>query len=211
MIKVILVDDQKLILQSFRMMLDTLPDLNVVGECMSGSEVVAMYKQHQPDIVLLDLSMPKIDGIETAKLLLKENPECLIIGLSGVEDINLVIAMLRTGVTGFIRKSSSIGEVHESILHAINGGFVLSQPLVDIILPILLTNDRPRAIILTEKERETLRLITSGRSTKEAANDMNVSVRTIEAHRAHIMQKLKLDNLADLTRYSLKQGLISLD
>ncbi len=210
-IRLLLVDDQAMFLESLQMLLGKLPGMEVKGLARNGEEALTQVKKNKFDLVLLDIFMPVMDGIQATRLITAKYPGVKILGLSMIEESGPIITMLKAGAAGFVAKTSTSKVLEEAIHKVMSGGYALPVEILDLILPSLLEGEKSAKPELTQKEQEVLKLIAAGISTKEAALKLKISDRTIEAHRSRIIKKLKLNNLADLTRYALKTGLVSLE
>jgi len=213
--KVLLVDDHRLVTDSLRAALDGLRDVQVVGAAANGREAVEMAAQHRPDIILLDISMPQLNGIDAARRILKELPHAGIIMLSMHSDRRFVQEALRAGARGYVLKESALQEVIEAIKTVRRGEFYFSQAAHDQVLEDyvgrLRQSEAPPQPELSAREREVLQLLAEGQPTKEIAAALSVSVKTVESHRNQIMSKLDLHSLAELTKYAIREGLTRLD
>ncbi|MHC4412953.1 MAG: response regulator [Planctomycetota bacterium] len=208
-IRIILADDHEIVRYGLRCLIDEQPDMEVIGEAENGRIAVSLTAQLTPDIVIMDISMPDMNGFEATRQILKENPGVKVIGLSMHHN------MLKTGASGYILK----GKVHEDLIRAINASMAnevyLSSKITGIIadeyVKSSIETDLSPSAVLTPRERETLQLIAEGKSTKEIALYLNVSIKTIESNRRQIMHKLDIHNVADLTKYAISEGLTTLE
>lgn len=214
-IRIILVDDHEIVRYGLRCLINEQPNMEVVGEAENGRTAVSLTEQLVPDVVIMDISMPDMNGFEATRLILKKNPDVKVIGLSMHHNRRFIIDMLKAGACGYILK----GKVHEDLIRAINASTAnevyLSSKITGIIADEYVKSstdtDLPPSAVLTPRERETLQLIAEGKSTKEIALYLNVSIKTIESNRRQIMQKLDIHNVADLTKYAISEGLTTLE
>ncbi|MHC4635143.1 MAG: response regulator [Planctomycetota bacterium] len=214
-IRIILADDHEIVRYGLRCLIDEQPDMEVIGEAENGRIAVSLTAQLTPDIVIMDISMPDMNGFEATRQILKENPGVKVIGLSMHHNRRFIIDMLKTGASGYILK----GKVHEDLIRAINASMAnevyLSSKITGIIadeyVKSSIETDLSPSAVLTPRERETLQLIAEGKSTKEIALYLNVSIKTIESNRRQIMHKLDIHNVADLTKYAISEGLTTLE
>jgi len=214
-IKILLADDHEIVRYGLRCLIEEQPDMEVVGDAVNGRTAINLAHQLKPDVVIMDISMPDMNGIEATRRIRKEIPDTKVIVLSMHHKRQFVIDMLKSGVSGYILKT----KVHEDLIRAIKAAVAdevyLSSKITGIvahdIASNLPTSDKSAYAILTPREREVLQLISEGKSTKESALHLNVSIKTIESTRRQIMQKLDIHNVADLTKYAINEGITSLD
>ena len=214
-IKILLADDHEIVRYGLRCVIEEQPDMEVVGDAVNGRTAINLTHQLKPDVVIMDISMPDMNGIEATRRIRKEIPDTKVIVLSMHHKRQFVIDMLKSGVSGYILKT----KVHDDLIRAIKAAVAnevyLSSKITGIvahdIASNLPTSDKSAYAILTPREREVLQLISEGKSTKESALHLNVSIKTIESTRRQIMQKLDIHNVADLTKYAINEGITSLD
>ncbi len=214
-IKILLADDHEIVRYGLRCLIEEQPDMEVVGDAVNGRTAINLTHQLKPDVVIMDISMPDMNGIEATRRIRKEIPDTKVIVLSMHHKRQFVIDMLKSGVSGYILKT----KVHDDLIRAIKAAVAdevyLSSKITGIvahdIASNLPTSDKSAYAILTPREREVLQLISEGKSTKESALHLNVSIKTIESTRRQIMQKLDIHNVADLTKYAINEGITSLD
>lgn len=215
MIRILLADDHKLLIDGLRPLLERQKDMEVVGVASDGVEAVEMASTLKPDILLLDISMPGLNGIDAARKIIRDWPDIKIIMLSMHADRRYIQESLRNGARGYVLKESAVGEVIKAITAVQNGEVFFSssvreQVLHDYISWIREGGDASYSP-LSAREREVLQLIAEGKATKEIAGILNVSVKTIESHRKQIMDKLNLFSIAELTKYAIREGLTRLE
>jgi DNA-binding NarL/FixJ family response regulator len=215
MIKVLLADDHQLLIDGLRPLLEKQKDIEVVGIAKDGMEAIKQATDHQPDIILLDISMPGLNGLDAAKRILKDFPKTKIIMLSMHADQRYIQEALRIGARGYILKESAAKELIEAIGNVQKGELFFSRSVRDKVLHdyIELIRDGNNASLspLSVREREVLQLLAEGKSTKDMAGILNISVKTIESHRKQIMDKLGMYSIAELTKYAIREGLTRLD
>ncbi len=213
--RVLLCDDHKIVREGLRSILENELRMEVVGQAEDGRAVVEITKKLVPDIVIMDISMPELNGIEATRQILAGLPKIKVIALSMYSDKRYIAEMLSAGASGYLLKHCALDELERAIQTVLShktyispdiaGNFV--QDYVD-----HLSSERPSGVSsLTAKEREVLQLLAEGRSTKEIAATLHVSVPTIDTHRQHIMEKLQLFTVAELTKFAIRQGLTSLE
>jgi DNA-binding NarL/FixJ family response regulator len=210
--KILLVDDHTLFRNGLKMLLDTLPGYEVTGEASNGKEFLEMIRKNQYDIVFLDIEMPEINGIEAAKRALEFNHDLKIITLSMYGDEEYYDQMIDAGAKGFLLKNTNLQEVKTAIDTVINGGNYFSQELMQNLLrnyKVTKEQKSPESE-LSEREIEILLLISEGLSNQEIGDKLFISKRTVEKHRANILDKTKSKNTAGLVMYAIKNQLIDL-
>lgn len=195
-------------------MIEKQPDMEVVGEAENGRIAFELAAQTNPHIIIMDVSMPNLNGMEATRQILKTNPDIRIIALSMYSDRHFIIGMLSCGASGYLLKDCAFEEVSNAI-HAVSSGKTyLSHAIVDkVILDYFHNLEAMKSSIfnvLTNRERDVLQNLAEGKSVKEIANHLSVSVKTVESHRLQIMRKLNIHSVAELTKYAIREGLTSL-
>ena len=212
-IRVLLADDHKLIRSGLRLLVEQQPDFAVVGEANDGREAVALAKSLKPDAVVMDIGMPSLNGIEAALQITQAHPETAIVMLSMHSDESYVLRALKSGAKGYLLKDSAESDLIRAI-HAVADGKSFFSPAVSKVL----LDDYVRKLkrsgaedvydLLTPREREILQLVAEGKSNKDVANLLNLSVYTVETHRSNIMQKLNLKGIPELILFAVRKGII---
>jgi len=207
--RVLIVDDHAVVRSGLRLLLDKEEDIEVVGEAGSADEAVRAARQHQPDVILLDVVMPGRSGIEAAPALREAAPETKLLVLSMQDDPSYVREAFSAGAMGYVLKEAADTEVVAAVREVAGGGRYV-HPALGARLAAAEAEARARADSdpLSEREREVLRLLALGHTNQEIAKMLYISVRTAETHRAHIMQKLRLSTRAELVRHALESGLL---
>lgn len=210
-VRVLLADDHPLIRAGLRSLLDRMDGVEVVGEAASGEELLGMTASHRPDIVVSDISMPGLTGLEAAARLAADWPGTRVIILSMHADEAHVVQALRAGVAGYVVKDAALVEL-EVALAAVARGELYLSPAVS--RQVVERSLRPPAApapveLLTPRQVEVIRLIAAGRSTKEIARDLGISIKTVETHRQQLMERLDLHDVASLVRFALRTGLVT--
>jgi DNA-binding NarL/FixJ family response regulator len=214
-IRVLLADDHTIVRQGLRSILEREPDLEVVGEAADGREAVRKAASLDPDVVVMDITMPQMNGIEAASRIIKSNRGARIVALTMHTAEEYVYSLLKAGARGYVLKDSSPSELIEAIRAVARGGTYLHPDVSVTVVNEYLKRPDPRtrsgkpAAALSHREREVLQLIAEGHTNKEIAGQLGLSVKTIEAHRTRIMDKLKIHNIAGLTRYAISRGIIT--
>ena len=213
-IRVLLADDHKLIRAGLRLVVDQQPDLSVVGEADDGRQAVELARSLQPDVVVMDIGMPNLNGIEAARQIRAIRPDAAVVMLSMHSDEGYVLCALGAGARAYLLKDSATTDLVQAI-HAVVEGKSFFSPAVSKVL----LQDYMRKLqrsgaedsydLLSPREREVLQLVAEGKSNKEIASLLNLSVYTVETHRAKIMQKLNLKGVPELILYAVRKGIIS--
>ena len=217
-ITVLLAEDHLVVREGFRKMLELEDGCNVVGEAQDGREAVALAKKLRPDVVLMDIAMPLLNGMEAARQILKANPRIRVLMLSAHSDDAYVQTAIEAGAAGFLLKQTSSHDVCRAIREVHQGKSFFSPSIarhfnrVNPALPD--AGGRPAAKLntktaqLTSREMEVLQLIAEGKANKETALELGIGIKTVEKHREHLMQKLDIHDTAGLTRYAIGAGII---
>lgn len=214
-IRIILADDHKIMLEGLRVLIEKQSDMTVVGEAETGQMAVDMAKELSPDIVIMDITMPDLNGIEAASRIRTESRDTNVIILSMHDDKLYVIKAFKAGVLGYLLKKSAFDELVHAIRTVNNNGIYISSAIANIVIDnfvrSLSNNKSLMSLPLTNRECEVLKLISEGKSTKEIASTLYVSIKTIESHRKKIMDKVGIYSTAELTKYAIREGLTPLD
>lgn len=210
-IRVILAEDHTLVRAGIRSLLDALDGVQVVAEAGDGREALQLIQTHQPDVVITDIAMSGLNGLETAARMTKEFPRVRIIVLSMYANQEFVAQALRAGATAYLLKDAAVGELELALKAVTRGETYLSSAISKHVIDGYLRQADGNASPfqeLTARQREILQLIAEGHSTKEIAHTLNVSVKTVEAHRAGLMARLDIHDIAGLVRYAIRVGLV---
>lgn len=215
MIRVIIAEDHNLVRQGIRALLEQSGEVQVVAEAATGEEAVQMTQEQNPDVVVMDLSMPRLDGAQASQRILDMQLPVQIIILSMHSDTTMVQQLLRRGVKGYLLKDALTEELISAVRSVSQGKIFLSSTISDSVMTMLIsppdTTANSAADLLTPREQEVLQLVAEGHTNNAVAELLNISVKTVEKHRANLMTKLEVNDLASLIRESIKQGLILLD
>jgi len=211
-IRVVLADDHALVRAGFRALLNSTEGIEVVGEASDGREVLGLIRTLEPDVVLLDIAMPSLSGLEAAARIIKEFPRVRVIMLSMYRSEQYVAQALRTGAAGYLLKDAAVAELALAIKAVVRGEVYFSSAISKHVIEGYLSRARPEPDPLeglTPRQREILQLIAEGHTTKDIATILNVSVKTVESHRAQLMKRLNLHDIAGLVRFAMRVGLVS--
>lgn len=212
-IRIILADDHQIVRQGLRMLLEAEPDMAVIAEASNGREVLKQAQELLPDVIIMDITMPELNGIEATRQILSIAPGIKVIALSMNSDSRFVLNMFRAGVSGYLLKECSHGELVKAIRIVLKDKTYLGPGISDIVIKDFLTGwqvtDGSVFSALTTKEREVLQLMAEGKTTRQIAESLYVSVKTIESHRKQVMDKLGIRSVAELTKYAIREGLTS--
>lgn len=214
-IRMLLADDHKLFRDGLSTLFGNLRDIEIVGEASSGPEALRLAREVAPDIILMDISMPELNGIEVTRQVLVDHPSIRIIILSMHSDRRYVTEALRAGAAGYLLKDTAFEELVGAVRDVLQGRIRLSDRITNIVVNDyvqLAGGEQVSAFtILSTREREVLQLLAEGKSTKEMAARLNISVKTVETHRKQIMDKLNIHTVAELTKYAVREGLTPLE
>jgi DNA-binding NarL/FixJ family response regulator len=212
-IRVVLVDDHALVRAGMRSLLGSMAQVEVVGEASSGDEALALARTLQPDVVLMDIAMKGMTGLEAATRMREACPRARVIILSMHSGEEYVLQALRAGAVGYLLKDAATGELELALRSVMRGESWFSPAVSRQVVEgyVQRVGGETVADVLTARQREVLRLVAGGKSTKEIAFDLNLSVKTVETHRAQIMERLGIRDVAGLVRYALRTGLVPPD
>ena len=214
-IRILLADDHKITRQGLRSLLDKQSDMEVVAEAEEGRTTVRLVRELLPDVVIMDVTMPDLNGMEAARQITREFGNVRIVALSMHSDSLFVTEMLKSGASGYLLKDCAFEELARAIRTVVAGKTYLSPSIsgvvVDDYLHRLSKADFSGLDVLTSREREVLQLLAEGKSTKQIALKLHISVKTVETHRRQIMNKLDIHTVAELTKYAIRKGLTSLE
>jgi DNA-binding NarL/FixJ family response regulator len=209
-VRVLLADDHALVRAGIRALLEGLEGVTVVAEAANGIEVLELARKHRPDVVLLDISMPGLGGLEASAQLKQELPEVRVVMLSMHANEEYVLQALRAGAAGYMLKDSATAQLELALQAVMQGETYLSPPISKQMVEGYLQrvgSEQPAADNLTPRQRQVLQLIAGGHSTKEIAYRLELSVKTVETHRAQLMERLEIRDIAGLVKYAIRSGL----
>jgi two-component system response regulator NreC len=211
-----MVDDHEIVRAGLRMLLQAQPDIEIVAEADNGRDAVAKVRELQPDIVLMDISLPDMDGFEATQQIKRARPKTAVLALTMHESDDYFFKMLQAGASGYVPKKAAPTDLVTAIRTVREGGVFLYPALAKSLVRDYMgraTEGSERAALdgLTEREQEVLKLIADGSTNQEIANQLTISVKTVERHRANIMGKLNLHSRTELVKYAIRKGLIDVE
>jgi DNA-binding NarL/FixJ family response regulator len=213
-IKVLIVDDHTLVRDGIRALLALVADIKVIGEAANGKEALEKVKKLAPDVVLMDLAMPIMNGLESTRRIRKRFPGTKVLALTQYEDREYVVPTIEAGARGFVSKAAAFSELASAIQAVYQGGSFLSPIAAAAIVEecqqkITMEGEKDSYQNLTDREREMLKLVAEGYTAKEIADMLVISLRTVETHKTNLMKKLNIHNKADLIRFAIRKGIIT--
>ena len=214
-VRVLLADDHGIIRQGLHSLLEKEPDVEIVSEAKDGREALGLVREMAPDVVVMDITMPNLNGVDATRRIISEFPKVKVIALSIHSNRRFVSEMLKAGASGYVLKECLFDELACAIRAVAGGGSYLSPRITGIVLDDyvghLSAESGSPLSVLTEREREVLQLLAEGKNTKQIALELHVSTKTIEANRRQLMEKLNVCSVAELTKYAIREGLTSLE
>ncbi len=214
MIRVVIADDHHLVRQGLRALLEHNADVEVVGEAGTGQEAVEQAANLNPDVIVMDLSMPRLDGVQAAGRILEAGGPTQVVIVSMHADTTIIYGLVKRGIKGYLLKDALADELLLAIRSAASGKLYLSPTISESVMNMLISPPRDAGADdnpLTTREREVLQLIAEGHTNTSIANTLTISVKTVEKHRANIMTKLEAEDLATLIRVAIRRGYIFVD
>jgi DNA-binding NarL/FixJ family response regulator len=208
MIRVLLADDHAMVRKGFRLILEAQPDMEIAGEAGNGREAVDLAEKLHPDVVVMDVAMPELNGIEATRRLAASSPHTRVLALSMHKDSVYVREILRAGARGYLLKDSIDTDLINAVRAVAKGDGYLSPGVSDAVLTDYRRHVTDPLDLLTSREREVLQMIAESKTNKEIAVALNLSVYTVEAHRGKIMEKLNLHSTGELVRFAVRHGLV---
>jgi DNA-binding NarL/FixJ family response regulator len=205
-LRLLLVDDQSIMIDGLQALLSQYTELEVVGSAGNGAEAVEQARRLQPDVVIMDISMPDMDGIEATRRIMAEGLPCRVLVLSMYHNVAFVKELLAAGASGYLLKNTGREVLHEAILKVAGGGTYLAAVVQELLDGSPSPTGEAEEVKLTRREKEVLLMLAEGLTTIEAANRLNLSEHTVDTHRKNIMAKLGVRNVAGLVKYALERG-----
>ncbi|NLT22368.1 MAG: response regulator transcription factor [Syntrophorhabdus sp.] len=213
-IRIVVADDHKIMREGLKALIDKQPDMEVAAEAQDGLTATKLARKLLPHVIIMDIGMPEMNGIDATREIVAENKDIKIIALSMHSDRRFVLEMLKAGASGYLLKDSAFEELVTAVHTVMTGQSYLSPRITDIVVKEYLhnlpRNESSAFTILTQREREVLQHLAEGKSTKQIASTLNLSVKTVETHRQQIMDKLQIRSVAELTKYAIREGITSL-
>jgi DNA-binding NarL/FixJ family response regulator len=216
-VKILLADDHRILREGLRSLLAQQQDVTVVGEAADGESAVSLARKLRPDLVIMDVVMPGMDGVTATRLIRGECPDTKVIALSMHSDRRFVSEMVRAGALGYLVKDSAFEELSQAVKTVMANrpylSAIIAGTLVEDFVRQASTQERPNVSplqLLTAREQEVLRLLADGKRVKEIAGLLSISAKTVESHRQNVMDKLEIHSTIELTRYALREGLTSI-
>ena len=210
-IKVLIADDHQIVREGLRSMLEKEPGIKVVGEAEDGRKTLRLAQELTPDVIIMDLAMPDLNGIEATRQIVAEFHNIRVIALSMHDDRRFVLNMLKAGAKGYLLKDSAFKDLAKAIRAVVANKTYLSSEIADIVVKDYVSSssaDESSAFsLLSPREREVLQLIAEGKTTNQISEHLHISIKTVETHRAQLMTKLKVKGVAELTKYAIREGL----
>ena len=213
-LRILLADDHKIMREGLRSLIEKQPGMEGIAEAENGRTTVALSRKLKPDVVIIDIAMPDLNGIEATRQIIADSPDVKVTALSMLSDTKFVREMLSAGASGYLLKDSAFEELGKALRTVVNNQTYLSPKIASLVVKDYLGNiakDSSTFPVLTNREREVLQLFAEGKTTSKIASCLYVSVKTIETHRKKIMDKLGFKSIAELTKYAIREGLTSLD
>ena len=213
-VKIVLADDHRILREGLRSLIEKQPGMVVCGAAEDGRAVVRLAQEKLPDLVIMDIAMPYLNGIEATRQIVEKNEKIKIIALSMHSDRRFVLEILKAGASGYVLKDCAFEEMTNAINTVMGGKIYLSPHIAESVIKdyvALSSSAESIFTVLTRREREVLQLLTEGKKTREIAHSLNISIKTVETYRQQIMDKLNIYNIAELTKYAIREGLTSLE
>jgi DNA-binding NarL/FixJ family response regulator len=211
--RILIADDHGVMREGMKVLIENQPDMEVVGEAEDGLMVTQLAKELSPDIIIMDISMPNLNGVEATRLILTENPDIRVIALSVHLDKHFVTQMLKAGASGYVLKSCLFDEVLRALRTVNRNEHYLSPKITDVVLDdyihYMAIYNKSAEDHLTARERQIVQMLAEGKSTKLIASRLHISPKTSDANRRRIMNKLGISSLAELTKYAIRKGITS--
>ncbi|NCC50477.1 MAG: response regulator transcription factor [Spartobacteria bacterium] len=209
-------DDHELMREGLISLINNEHGMEVVGHAGSGRDIVDLAAREKPDVVIMDVAMPDMNGMEATRQIVARNPDIKVVALSGHDNQDYIHEMLKAGAVGYVLKKRAYEELLKAVRHVLNDRIYLSPDVAEGVLQNYFPSapsisKKPAFVKLTDREREVLQLIAEGHTTKDMADSLRISVKTVETHRRNMKEKLNVASIAELTKYAVREGLTDLD
>jgi len=212
-IRIIIADDHTIVRHGLTKLLQQERDVEVVAQAQNGHATLELARELSPDVIVMDVGMPDLNGIDATQQILRENPNIKVLALSMHSGKKFVVAMLKAGASGYLLKDCALEELTTALQTIISGRIYLSPAITDIVVDSYVRQpaeaEQSAFSLLSQREREVLQLMAEGNTTKQIALRLHISPKTVEGHRLRLMSKLNIDNIAQLTKYAIQEGLTS--
>lgn len=212
-IRIILADDHTIVRHGLNKLIQQQEDMEVIAQASNGQSTVELIRELSPDMVIMDIGMPDLNGIDATRQIVRDFPHVKVIGLSMHSGKKFVIEMLKAGASGYLLKDCALEELTTAIKIVVDNKIYLSPAITDIVVENYVRNSKEKQdsafSLLSQREREVLQLMAEGKTTKQIARQLHISPKTVEGHRLRLMAKLNMDSIAKLTKYAIQEGLTS--
>ncbi len=212
-IRIIIADDHTIVRHGLTKLLQQEKDVEVIAQAQNGHATLELARELSPDVIVMDVGMPDLNGIDATQQILHENPNIKVLALSMHAGKKFVVAMLKAGASGYLLKDCALEELTTALQTIISGRIYLSPAITDIVVDSYVRQpgeaEQSAFSVLSQREREVLQLMAEGNTTKQIALRLHISPKTVEGHRLRLMSKLNIDNIAQLTKYAIQEGLTS--
>lgn len=212
-VRIIIADDHTIVRHGLTKLLQQTNDVEVIAQAQNGHATLELARELSPDIIVMDVGMPDLNGIDATQQILRENPKIKILALSMHSGRKFVVAMLKAGASGYLLKDCALEELTTALETILSGKIYLSPAITDIVVDSYVRqpaeSEQSAFSVLSQREREVLQLMAEGNTTKQIALRLHISPKTVEGHRLRLMSKLDIDNVAQLTKYAIQEGLTS--
>jgi DNA-binding NarL/FixJ family response regulator len=205
-VRLVIADDHRIVRQGLRLLLTLDSELDVVGEAVDGLEAIRMVRELQPDLVLMDLLMPELDGVSATAVIRRDFPETEVLALTSVPESRGVVDAVRAGAIGFLMKDTHVDDLRHAVKRAVAGNVQLSAEATSLLLREVRDHERPEA--LTERETAVLRLLTDGKANKEIARELEIGETTVKSHVCNILSKLRVESRTQAALHAVRNGLV---
>lgn len=212
-IRIIIADDHTIVRHGLTKLLQQEKDVEIVAQAQNGHSTLELARELSPDVIVMDVGMPDLNGIDATRQILRENPKIKVLALSMHSGRKFVVAMLKAGASGYLLKDCALEELTTALQTIMSGKVYLSPTITDIVVDSYVRQpsepEQSAFSVLSQREREVLQLMAEGNTTKQIALRLHISPKTVEGHRLRLMSKLNIDNVAQLTKYAIQEGLTS--